>query len=883
MSLWSRIANVFRADRLNREIDEELQSHLDEALAAGRDPAEARRAFGSPLRQREETRDMRLIAWLDSLRADAIFASRRLRKSKITSAAAIFSLALAIGACASAFRLIDALLLRPLPIAHPERLYAMSRLGVDFNGKPNRYDSWAAPAFYLMRAATRDQADLIAVSYFERTDLTYGSDEEMEKAYLQYVSGWMFDALGLRPALGRLFTERDDQQPGANPVAVISYDYWARRFGRDPKVLGRTFHLGNNIYEIVGVGPEPFTGTETGTVTDVFIPTMMNPSVLRKDSSWLRTLVLVKPGVAVIPLGQKLDSISKAFEVERAKGFTGMPKSKINFMLNQIVSMDPAAAGSSNLQKDYGRSLIALGTLVAMVLLIACANVANLMSAQATARAREMALRLSIGAGRWRLVQLVLIESAWIAILAAAIGAAFAWWSAPFVVRMINPPDNPARLALPADWRVLGFSVALTLAVTFLFGLVPALRASAVKPASALKGGEDPHSRRRLMHALIAAQVAFCFLVLFVAGLFVSTFERLSHRPIGFSAEKILLLDTVTAHAQQPASWNEVADHLRAMPGVETVALAAWPLLSGYQANNFISITGGAPSETIAFFLSVSPGWLDAMKIPLLDGRDFRPDDVDPAAAIVNETFAKTYFNGENPIGKSFYKTFPRPGTPFQIVGLARDARYNEMREQPKPMAYLPFQRADAKGALQPIRTGTIIVRTTTSNPLALASTLRRAVPQARPEFRVSNLHTQQELIDAQTVRERLLAMLAIFFAGVALLLAGIGLYGVLNYSVVQRRREIGIRLAIGAPAVSITRLVTIDVFTMVLVGAIAGLALGMASVRYIETLFYQVKATDVRMLTLPAFAILAAALLAALPAVIHAVRIDPVNTLRSE
>ncbi len=219
-------------------------------------------------------------------------------------------------------------------------------------------------------------------------------------------------------------------------------------------------------------------------------------------------------------------------------------------MLNQTVSMDPAAAGSSNLQKDYGRSLMALGALVALVLLIACANVANLMTAQAAARAREMALRVSIGAGRWRLVQLVLVESAWIAILAAAIGAVFAWWSAPFVVRMINPPDNPARLALPADWRVLGFAVALTLGVTFLFGLVPALRASSVKPASALKGGEDPHSRRRLMHALIAAQVAFCFLVLFVAGLFVATFERLSHRPIGFSPERILLLDTVTAHAQ---------------------------------------------------------------------------------------------------------------------------------------------------------------------------------------------------------------------------------------------------------------------------------------------------------------------------------------------
>ncbi len=882
MSLWSRIANVFRGERLRREIDEELQSHIEEAIEQGRDSDEARRAFGSMLRRREESRDVRLFAWLDSLRADAIFGWRRLRKSKVTSAAAILSLALAIGACTSAFRLIDALLLRPLPIAHPERLYGMSRHGVGFDGKPNSYDSWAGPPFLLMRAAAKDQAELIAVSYYSRTDLTYGSDDDMEKVYLQYVSGWMFDSFGLRPAAGRLLTESDDLKPGANPVAVISYDYWGRRFGKDSKVIGRTFHLGNDIYQIVGVGPEPFTGTETGTVTDVFLPATMNRSFQRGDASWIRTLVLVKPGVAVDALGEKLGAVSHAFEAERSKGFTDMPKGKIDVFLSQTVSMDPAAAGSSNLQKDYSQSLMALGALVALVLLIACANVANLMTAQATARAREMALRVSIGAGRWRLVQLVLVESAWIAILAAAIGAVFAWWSAPFVVRMINPPDNPARLALPADWRVLGFAVALTLGVTFLFGLVPALRASSVKPASALKGGEDPHSRRRLMHALIAAQVAFCFLVLFVAGLFVATFERLSHRPIGFSADRLLLLDTVTAHAQQSAYWDEVADRLRAEPGVETVALEGWPLLSGFQSNNYLSIHGELPTGPLCFLLNVSPGWLEAMKIPLLDGRDFRPDDVDPGAVIVNETFVKTYFDGENPIGKSFYRTYPRR-IPSTIVGLVRDSRYSEMRETQKPVAYLPFHRNDAKGESQPVGNATIAVRTAGSNPLALASVLRHEIPRIRSEFRVSNLHTQQELIDGKTIRERLLAMLALFFAAVALLLAAIGLYGVLNYSVVQRRREIGIRLAIGAPASGIARLVTVDVFAMVLTGAIAGLAIGIASVRFIETLFYQVKATDVGMLMLPAMSLFAAALLAALPAVLQAVRIDPVDTLRSE
>jgi len=506
MSMWSRIANVWRGGRLNREIDEELESHVQEAIEKGRDPAEARRAFGSVLRRREESRDVRLIPWLDSLRADAVFGWRQLVKRKVTSAAAILSLALAIGACTSAFRLIDALLLRPLPIAEPERLYALDRQGIGFDGKPQTFDGWAYPAFRLMRAAVRDQAELIAVSYAERMDVTYKSDQEMEKAYVQYVSGWMFGSFGLKPALGRLFTENDDLKAGAHPYAVVSHDYWRRRFGQNPSVIGRTLRMSDRLFEIIGVAEAPFTGTETGTVTDIFLPTMMHPAAMRSDSTWHRTLARLKPGVAVEPVRAKLHATSRAFEYERAKGFSGMTKQSIDKYLAQMVVLEPAAAGASGLQKDYRRSLISLGVLVALVLLIACANVANLMTVQAAARAREMALRVSIGAGRGRLVQLVLVESAILAVLAAAMGAWFAWWSAPFVISRISSAGNPVRLSLPADWRVLGFGLALTLMVTILFGLAPALRASGVKPASALKGGDDPHSRRRVMNGLIAVQ-----------------------------------------------------------------------------------------------------------------------------------------------------------------------------------------------------------------------------------------------------------------------------------------------------------------------------------------------------------------------------------------
>ncbi|MGB6683533.1 MAG: ABC transporter permease [Candidatus Acidiferrum sp.] len=882
MSVRSRLVNVFRGNHLNREIDEELESHIAEAIAQGRDAGEARRAFGSALRHREGSRDVRLIAWLESLRADAIFGWRQLMKTKVTSIAAILSLALAIGACTSAFRLIDALLLRPLPVSHPERLYDLARQGMGPEGKPQTFDGWAYPDFQLMRAAVAKQAELIALSYAQPVDLTYKSDEDMERACLQYVSGWMFSTLGVRPALGRVFTENDDLKPGGHPYAVLSNDYWTHRFGQDPNVIGRTFRMGNELYEIAGVAEAPFTGTEPGTMVDIFVPTMMNSGVTHKDSTWHRTLAMVKPGVALEPMRQKLETTSRAFEEERAKGFLGMSKKEIDNFLNQKVLLEPAASGVSDLQSETRRPLTILGVLVGLVLLIACANVANLMTAQASARAREMAVRVSIGGGRWRLVQLVLVQSAWLALLAAAIGGVFAWWSGPFVVSMINPPDNPARLVLPADWQVLVFGMALALGVTLLFGLAPAVRASSVNPVSALKGGEDPHSKRRLMHALVAVQVAFCFLVLFIAGLFVTTFKRLSNLPTGFSAERLLVLDVVAKQPQPVEFWDQVANHLRWVQGVQMVALADSPLLDGSSWNNFISVNGAPPNGILAYMRSISPGWLETMKIQLIDGRDFRPGDMQPGAAIVNQSFAKTYFDGLDPVGKAVDLSMDEGvRLHYQIVGLVGDVRYKDLREPILPQLYVPFQSVDASGASGRKSAETLLVRTSLANPQSLASLLRQEVPRARSEFRVSRIRTQLEINQSHTVGERLLATLALFFAIVALLLAGVGLYGVLHYSVLQRRREIGIRIAVGARAGGIARLVTMEVFSMVLVGAAAGVGLGIVSARSIESLFYQVKATDLQMLALPSLAILAGALLAALRPVIQAVRIDPASMLR--
>src|SRR5580704_14710472 len=286
MSFWSRIANVFRSERVNCDIEEEFASHIDEAISQGRDPAEARRALGNALRQREKSHDLRVIPWLDSVRADVIFGWRQLKRNRVTSAAAVLSLALAIGACTTAFRLIDALLWRPLPVAHPERLYVLSRKGMGFDNKPGEWDSWAYPDFQLMRTAAKGKAELIAISYADRADVTYKTDQEMEKAMVQHVSGWMFPSFEIQLAAGRLFTESDDRTPEAAPYAVISYDYWNRRFGRDPGVVGHTFHYGDGVYQIIGVSEKKFTGTEPGIVVDIFISTMMHRFVTRNNSTW---------------------------------------------------------------------------------------------------------------------------------------------------------------------------------------------------------------------------------------------------------------------------------------------------------------------------------------------------------------------------------------------------------------------------------------------------------------------------------------------------------------------------------------------------------------------------------------------------------------------
>lgn len=894
--ILARIGALFTRRQDEERLREELEEHLamltEHNLRSGVSPAEARRQaalkFGPVEATKEAYRDRRGLPWLSALASDLVFGWRQLNKHRVASAAATLSLALAIGAATAAFRLVDAVFLRTLPLAEPERLSFLAFTFVDREGRPDYRDDFDYPTFRRYRETVSDRADLMVAGLIARQDVAFGAGDETEKSYRQYVSGNLFAIFGLQPALGRLLMPYDDLTPGAHPVAVLSYNYWTSRFGRDPGIIGKTFRMRNDRFEVVGIAPKGFTGTEPGEVTDIFIPAMMNAEAIHSPGwSWFRIWVRPKQGVSLEQVRQPLQAVFTQDHRERLNAFhSDTSRQVIEAFLREKVLLLPAAAGASGLQKEYARPLLILSFLVALVLLVACTNVANLLTAQAAARAREMALRVSIGAGRRHLVQLVLVESALLAVGASALGTLFAAWAAPLVTAMLRVPGDPVRLVLETGWRELAFSAALASLVTFLFGLPPALRASAVQPINALKGTDDPYSRRRLMNGLLVAQIAFCVLVLFVAGLFLKTFQRLSNRPLGFTAERLLIMDTSASGKEQPAAevWMQAADLLRNTPGVQSVSLSGWALLTGNRWTGAVHLPGRAVETRPPYFLDVAPRFFETMQIRLIDGREFRSGDVPPrlsgtkqplpGVGIVNEAFARTYFNGENPMGRSVNVRQSKDlSAPMEIVGYVGDAAYRNLREPVPPTVYVPMaQRGN----------GAFLVRTS-GDPRALAPTLRREVSRARSDFRVRTVETQNAFVQWHLVRERLLATLSLFFAVVTLVLAAVGLYGVLNYSVMRQRREIGIRMALGARPAHVLRRLTIDIGGMLCLGSAAGLAGGLASGRFIESLLYEVRATDFGMIVAPIVTLACVAVVAALPPAIRAARIDPAQALRSD
>jgi predicted permease len=889
-----RVFGSMRPGRRDQDLEQELQLHLElaaeDARTRGQSPDEARRAariqIGNVPQAMDHLRDQRGLPWLDALASDVKFGWRQLNKHRAVSVVAILSLGLAIGATTAAFRLVDAVLLRTLPVSDPGGLFVVSFTEADSQHRLEERDDFDYPSYRRYTTLLGDRADLMVVGMTAQQDILIGSTGEPEKAFRQFLSGNVFATFGLQPVIGRLLVPSDDQAGGGHPVAVLSYDCWSRRFGRDPNAIGQTFRMMGQTFEIVGVAPRDFTGTEPGRMTDVFVPATINVQALDSPGwSWFRLWLRPRPGVTEAEVQQLLQTAFNEEHRLRLKTLPAdTPQQHIDRYLQEKMMLLPAGSGASGVQKNFRRPLLILAALVVLVLLIACTNVANLLIAQAMTRGREMALRVSIGAERWRLIRLVLVESALLAIAASAVGTLFGWWSAPLIVSMLAPADDPVRLVLDADWRAVLFAVFLASSVTCLFGLAPAIRASSFGPLSALKGESDPRGHRRLMDGLIGVQMAFCVFVLIVAALFVATFSRLSNLPLGFSHDHALVIEAMAPGKPQPAvSWTQLTDSLRQVPGVESAAMTGWALLSENRWSGSVFVPGRPPETRPAYLLEVAAGFFETMRIGMVQGRDFRPGDVRPEVdaknqpvpgiAIVNEAFARVYFDGQNPVGR---RVTVRPRNevhaPMEIVGLVRDTVYASVRDPMRPTVFVPLGNRS---------NGALIVRTS-GDPLALASTLRHEISTLRPDLRV-RLGLMSALVSRQMIRERLLATLSLFFAIVALLLACIGLYGVLNYGVVQRRREIGVRMALGARAAHVVRGVTREMVLMVALGAIVGLAGGLGFGRLVEKLLFQVKAVDPIVLLTPMCTLAAAAALAALPPILRAVRIDPAQTLRAE
>jgi MacB-like periplasmic core domain/FtsX-like permease family len=919
MSWWSRFVNVMRADRVTRDIEEEQQFHIearaDDLVAHGMTreaaTAQAEQKFGRRLLMREASRDVKLLNWLESLWRDMRLGLRLLRKDAIVSAAAIVSLGLAIGAVTSAFALIDALILRDLPVRDPASLVVLER---DNPASDPRFRATLSyPLFERIRetASASARMDVFSVSFqsLRQAILPDGGGIE-EKVGTQFVSGNAFDVLGVKPAIGRLLTPSDDHTIGAHQTAVISHAFWTRRLGADPRVIGQWMHVDQRAYQIVGVAQEGFTGVHPGVLTDVWLPNMMfqADSLNTPHWNWLQVWGRLKPGVTREAVQPIVQASFINFAIEHATSGPGGKKGKQQ-AAELAVALRDASAGHSEVRRMFQRPLIALAMIAACVLLIACSNVANLLLARGAARAREMALRASIGAGRGRLLQQVLVESSVLTAAAIALGVIAAAAATPLIVGLITTADKPVYVDASLDWRVLMFVATLGCLTTLLFGLVPAMRAAGVGPgaghgarhdarpddasrsssrgarggasasalATALAGGRTHTATAGVARPLVALQIGFSVMILFVAALLMRSFDRLLHVDLGFDPHHVTLLSIESREKLAPDRTRAIGHHLldrvRALSGVDRASLSNWALFKGWSSGNNVVIPGRGGAAS--FRLEVSPGFFTTMGARIIDGRELAAHEDDatrPRPVVVNAVFARKYFPGERAVGRRMITTVPGETIPIDIVGVVDNLRDGSVRGDVEPYMFAPIGWAE----------GTIQIRSPL-DPRTLADRVRDELPRVHPALRLVDVTRQTTLVNNTLLRERLLAVLSGFFAALGLALAAVGLYGVSSYAVVRRTREIGIRLTLGARPAAVVRSVLGRLALAVIAGIVAGLAGGVYFASFVRALLFETEPISVWGFGLPVLCLLGVALAAAWPPARRATRIDPAEALRLE
>jgi predicted permease len=897
-----RLRALFFKSRLEEELDEEVRFHLEreieENIARGMSPEEARmaalRRFGGVERVKEESRDERGVRFLEEIWQDLRYGARMLMKQPGFTLIAVITLALGIGANTAVFTLINALLLRSLPVANPHELVAIYSRG------QNPLGMMTFPMYRDLRARQEVFTDILAASVgvnSVRLAIPAGTGTvELDNVQTSLVTANYWSVLRVQPALGRFFTEDEDRNPNssetAGSLAVLSYSFWERQFGRDPGVLDRTVIVNRSPCRVIGVAGRGFFGEKVGSEPDLWVPLVSfssRGSIEERGGAFTRHLARLKQGVS-LPQAQAAMTLiyQQLVQAEQAQ----VPPGRLNrsgAIQDFYIQLESAATGLSfgfpnSLRQTFTKPLWIIMSIVALALLVACANVANLLLARAVTRQREISVRMALGCGRFRLLRQLLTESLLLAALGTVAGLFVAWWGSHVLLRIVDTGAVPLQLNLSPDARVFVFTAAVMLLTGIGFGLAPAWRASGVDLASAMKDqarGASQRAKQYLGRTLITFQVALSLLLLIGAGLLIRSLHNLRRIDLGFRPQQVLVFDLAhNPRSREPAALalvaREVYEAVKKIPGVESASVSQFMLLKPYSRINSPNIhdyTAEQGEQVIARFTSVSPGYFETVGMTLVAGRGIEERDAvnAPRVAVINEAMARRYFPNGNAVGR----TMGNPGNPTEIVGVVRDAKYNELREEVKHMVYLPlWQSPEALSSLE--------VRAT--EPLStLFGPVRNALLEVTKDLMIRRAVTLSDQVDRTLASERLLTTLCTFFGALALLLASVGLYGVISYAVAQRTQEIGTRIALGATGRNVLWLVLRQSLTVMLAGIIIGLSIALICMRLLASFLYGLSPTDPTAIAGAILLLLVVALLACWIPARRATKVDPMVALRFE
>ena len=840
---------------------------------------------------------------MSSLLSDVRLALRGLRKVPVFTAVAVLSIALGIGANTAIFALVDQVLLRLLPVEAPGQLVLLQ-------GRGSHTGSWRGDGFVLSYPMYRDLAanNQVFDGMFCRfgMNMHVGAADRTERVRGDLVSGTFFPVLGVGSAAGRLIGPDDDRTPGAHPVAVLSHSYWEARFAADPSVVGQKIVVNDQPMTVIGVARKGFEGVDVGAVTRVFIPIAMKGQMTpqwndldNRRSRWVHIFGRLKPGVTAAQAQASLQPFySTMLQNEVADPFfSRVSQYHRDQFLKGTIQVNPGGQGRVGIRRDLAQPLWVLMAIVAGVLLIACANLANLLLARGAARQREIAIRLALGASAWRVVRQLLVESLVLALLGGVAGLALATWGVHVLLSLFSGgSDQPMNVSALPDFRVLGFNLAIALVTGVLFGTLPAIKSArpALAPTLKEEAGSVLGGHQRIGKALVVAQVALSLLLLIGAGVFLRSLRALLTVDPGFNPSRLAAFSVDPAlngysPDRRKQFFKDLQQQLAGMPGVTGAAFAAVPILGGDNWSSTVRIEGyqSKPDEDMnPAFNAVSPGYFRTLGIPLVAGRDFTLNDQrtgalpegEPAfrAAIVNEAFAKKYFGSESALGRRLGFGGETAPTPLEIVGVVKDAKYGGIREEIRRQIFVPLLEDDDPGSI------TAYARTS-GDPQAVMLGIRRIVQGIDANVPIFALRTIDEQLRMSITSERLVAALSALFGGLATTLAMVGLYGVTAYAVARRTREIGIRMALGARPGRVAYLVGREVAVLVAAGVAIALPAAWWLGRYIQSQIYGLRASDP--LTIAA-AVLLLATVAAVAALVPARRaalVNPMIALRQQ